>query len=348
MKIGFVVNEIPTEKPGFTTTRLAFAASRAGHEVWTIEVGDLAQSTKGPVIGRARRPGDKRYRSLDSFASDLLGGDEIGEKVIVDDLDVLMLRNDPAGDAVDRPWAQRAGVHFGQLAVARGVIVVNDPFHLANAIDKTYFQHFPDRVRPRTMISRDPDDIKEFVADHDGQAVLKPLQGSGGQGVFVLGGKGPQNVNQIIESIARDGFVVAQEYLSGAEDGDIRVFVMNGEPLEADGVFAAFRRRNETDDPRSNMHVGGKAEAVKISPEMLDLIAQVRPKLIADGMFLVGLDIVGDKLMEVNVFSPGGLGSVGELTGVDFASKVIEALQHKVELQATYGTGLDNTSLATL
>lgn len=348
MRIGFVVNEIATETPRYTTTRLAFAASRAGHEVCTVEVGDLAQEADGTITGQAHRPADKRYRSLNSFASDLLGRAEEREKISIDDLDVLMLRNDPAADAVDRPWAQRAGVHFGQLAAARGVIVVNDPSHLADAIDKTYFQHYPEAVRPRTMISRDPADIRDFVADSGGRAVLKPLQGSGGQGVFVLGGKGQQNLNQIIESITRDGFVVAQEYLDGAEDGDVRIFVMNGEPLQVDGVYAAFRRRNETDDPRSNMHVGGEAEAVKITPAMLELIAQVRPKLIEDGMFLVGLDVVDDKLMEVNVFSPGGLGSAGELADVDFAARVIEALEHKVNLREIYGPGLDNNALNTL
>lgn len=344
MKIGFVVNAIATELPQYTTTRLAFAARRAGHEVWTIQVGDLAQEPDGAITVHAYRPEPKRYRSLTSFASDLFGGEP--EKITIDDLDVLMLRNDPAADAVDRPWAQRAGVHFGQLAVARGVIVVNDPSHLAEAIDKTYFQHFPERVRPQTMISRDPAAIKEFVANHGGKAVLKPLQGSGGQGVFVLGGKGPQNVNQIIESITRDGFVVAQEYLKGAEDGDVRIFIMNGDPLTADGAYAAFRRRNETDDPRSNMHVGGVAEKAKITAEMFDLISVVRPKLVADGMFLVGLDVVGDRLMEVNVFSPGGLGSAGTLFGVDFAGEVINALEKKVTLRSVYGASINNTSLA--
>lgn len=348
MKIAFVVNAIATEKPTYTTTRLAFAAKRSGHEVWTVAVGDLAQQPDGSITATASQPGDKRYRSLGSFAGDLLRAEEDRPTITVDDLDVLFLRNDPAADAVDRPWAQRAGVHFGQLAAARGVIVVNDPVHLADAIDKTYFQHFPEQVRPATMISRDSDDLKSFVDSHGGRAVLKPLQGSGGQGVFVVDGKDQKNLNQIIESISRDGFVVAQEYLKGAEEGDVRVFVMNGDPLMVDGHYAAFRRRNSTGDARSNMHVGGKAEAVKMTSDMLEVLATIRPKLIADGMFLAGVDMVGNKLMEVNVFSPGGLGSAGALAEADFSSEVIRSLVQKVELRSTYGARLDNAALATL
>ncbi|MGD8148875.1 N-formylglutamate amidohydrolase [Ornithinimicrobium sp. Y1694] len=98
----------------------------------------------------------------------------------------------------------------------------------------------------------------------------------------------------------------------------------------------------------TNMSAGGKAEAVEVTDEMLELVDSVRPKLVADGMFLVGLDIVGDKLMEVNVFSPGGLGSCQGLYDVDFAPAVIADLEHKVAMRAHYGRQLPNASLATL
>lgn len=348
MKLGFVVNDLATEDPRYTTIRLGFAAARRGHEVWTIGVGDLAQEPDGTVSAHAYAAADKKYRSHASYSRDLLGKDARSDKIRIDDLDILMLRNDPSADALERPWAKTSGVLFGQLAAARGVMVVNDPGHLADAIDKTYFQHFPEEARPATIISRDPDDLKAFVEDQGGRAVLKPLQGSGGQGVFVVNRRGNQNVNQIIETIARDGYVVAQEYLKEAEEGDVRLFLMNGEPLQVGGKYAAFRRHNETDDPRSNMHAGGKAKAVRITPAMLDLVDMVRPKLVQDGMFLVGLDIVGSKLMEVNVFSPGGLGSAAAIHEVDFATAVVEALETKVRLRQKYGPTLANVTLATL
>ncbi|MGH8914402.1 MAG: glutathione synthase, partial [Acidimicrobiia bacterium] len=290
----------------------------------------------------------KAYRSLKNFLEDIQNPEATADLISVDDLDVLMLRNDPSEDAVERPWAQASGVLFGQLAAAAGVLVVNDPVHLADALNKTYFQHFPEEVRPRTLISRTGADIKDFVKDLGGRAVLKPLQGSGGQGVFLVTGKKRQNLNQIIETITRDGFVVVQEYLREAERGDVRLFVMNGLPLEVGGKVAAFRRVNDDDDVRSNMHVGGRAEKVKVTDDILKVVGLARPKLIKDGMFLVGLDIVGDKLMEANVFSPGGLGSASSLYEVDFASAVIEALEHKTLVRANYGPSLPNEALATM
>lgn len=348
MKLGFVVNDVASEQSGYSTTRLALAAKKRGHEVWLMGVGDLAHNASGEVVARARGPLDRTYRSLKSFLEDLQGTDVEPQLVSVNELDVLMLRNDPAADAIDRPWAQASGVLFGQLAVASGVIVVNDPVHLADAINKTYFQHFPEEVRPRTLISRNGDDIRDFVNELGGRAVLKPLQGSGGESVFLVEGKKGQNLNQIIETITRHGYVVTQEYLKEAERGDARFFVMNGMPLEVSGKIAAFRRVNEDDDVRSNMHVGGTAEKVKVTEEMLEVVRMARPKLIQDGMFLVGLDIVGNKLMEANVFSPGGLGTASILYEVDFASAVIESLEQKVLISSNYGPSLPNATLATM
>lgn len=345
MNIGFVVNNVATEEPQYSTTRLAMAATNGGHDVSLMGVGDLGLDSDGQVVAMSSTPKKKSYRSLETFLGDVLEG---SASQVLDDLDVLMLRNDPSEDAIDRPWAQTSGVLFGQLAAANRVIVVNDPGHLADAINKTYFQHFPEQVRPKTLISRNPEHIKDFISDCGDKAVLKPLQGSGGQGVFFVGGNEEVNVNQIIETISRDGYVVAQEYLEAAEEGDVRLFVMNGEPLEHNGKYAAFRRVNDTSDVRSNMHAGGGAVEVKVTDEMLDLVNVVKPKLIKDGMFLVGLDIVGDKLMEVNVFSPGGLGSAGHYAKTNFADAVIQALENKVTLRAAYGQRITNVALATL
>jgi glutathione synthase len=348
MKLGFVVNDVATEQPKYTTTRLALAARRRDHEVWLIGVGDLSHTDSGTVMARARSPEDKAYRSLDNFLEDIQDPETTPELISVDELDVLMLRNDPAEDAAKRPWAQASGVLFGQLAETAGVLVVNDPAHLADALNKTYFQHFPEDVRPRTLISRTEEDIKDFVKELGGRAVLKPLQGSGGKGVFVVHGKKGENLNQIIETIVSDGFVVVQEYLKEAEEGDVRLFLLNGMPLEADGKMAAFRRVSPEDDVRSNTRVGGKPQRVKVTEEMLNVARLVSPKLIKDGMFLVGLDLVGDKLMEANVFSPGGLGSAGDLYEVDFAAAVIEDLERKTSIRASYGQRLPNEDLATM
>lgn len=347
MKIGFIVNDVATEQPAYTSTRLAMAAVQMGHEAWLMGTGDLAYEPDGTLTARARAGTAKSYRSLKSYLADVQKPDVV-KRIGLDEFDVIMLRNDPAEDATENPWAMTAGVAFGRLIADTGVLVVNDPDSLSGAISKAYFQQFPEIVRPRTLISRDQEQLTAFVDQLGGKAVLKPLQGSGGSGVFLVNQKESPNLSQIIEAVSRDGYVVAQEYLPEAKNGDVRLFVMNGRPLESGGTYAAFRRVSTSSDMRSNMSAGGKAEKVKVTDEMLAMVDAVRPKLVADGMFLVGLDIVGDKLMEVNVFSPGGLGTCLNLYEVDFASLVIADLEHKMQMRAHYGSELANVRLATL
>jgi glutathione synthase len=347
MRIGFVVNDLETEEEVYTTTRLALAATNAGHEAWILGVGDFAYDPDGKLRARAHGAPGKEYRSTSSYLSAVRGEKGKAERITVSDLDVLMLRNDPAED-FERPWAQNSGFIFGELAVRHGVLVLNDPGSLADAFNKMYFQHFPESVRPRTLITRDVAEIRAFVKKEKGRAVLKPLQGSGGANVFVLKPGEEGNLAQMADAITRDGYVVVQEYLRAAKEGDVRLFVMNGAPLEVNGKVAAFRRKPAKGESRSNMSVGGKAARVQIDDTMVRIVETVRPKLIADGMFLVGLDIVGDKLMEINVFSPGGLGSSQKLEGENFAAAVIEAIEKKLEYKQHYGTSISNKRLATM
>lgn len=347
MKIGFVVNDIATETAGYTTTRLAAAAINAGHEAWIMTPGDFAYDPDEKVKARALHAPKDKYSSTEAYLKGLQGRTVRTERITVDDLDVLMLRNDPSQD-VDTPWRQNAAIDFGRLAMRSGVIVLNDPNGLSKAMTKMYFQEFPEEVRPRTLITRDKDEIKGFVKEQGGRAVLKPLQGSGGKGVFMVDHATNKNLNQMIDALIRDGYVIAQEYLEEAEQGDTRLFMMNGRPFKHKGRYAAFRRLRQGDDIRSNVHVGGQIEQAEITERELRLCEIVRPKLVADGMFLVGLDIVGDKLMEVNVFSPGGLGSAQVFEKVNFANGVVRALERKVDYMNTYRRRFSNVQMNTL
>jgi glutathione synthase len=348
MKIGFVVNDIKTEEAAFTTTRLAMSAVNLGHKSYTFGVGDFMYAADGSIHARARSTNGKAHKSLERFLKILQSDEARTETICLDDLDVLLLRNDPSTDATERPWAASSGILFGQLVAHRGVMVLNDPEHLAHALNKTYFQQFPEEVRPKTCISRHVDEIKDFISEQGGRAVIKPLQGSGGKNVFLVGQDEKANLNQMIDAVLRDGYCVAQEYLPAATKGDVRLFVMNGRPLMHDGSYAAFRRINKTGDARSNMHSGGESEPVEVTDKMLRLVEIVRPKLVADGMFLVGLDVVQDKLIEINVFSPGGLGSASQFSGVDFPALVIEDLERKSQHRKFYGARMTNVELATL
>src|SRR5690606_11803346 len=112
--------------------------------------------------------------------------------------------------------------------------------------------------------------------------------------------------------------------------------------------YAAFRRAPAKGEIRSNIHAGGRAEAIEVNQTMLGIAETVRPKLIADGMFLVGLDIVGDKLLEINVFTPGGLNNLSQMYDTDFTQSVIDALEHKVTIRDAYKGKVSNRDLATL
>jgi glutathione synthase len=348
MKIGFAVNNVDTEEAAFTTTRLAMAAVNLGHKSYTFGVGDFVYSPDGSIHAYARTAHGKNYKSHEKFLKELQSEDNESEFICLDELDVLLLRNDPSADATERPWAQSAGILFGQLVAGRGVMVLNDPENLARALNKTYFQQFPEEVRPKTCISRNVDEIKRFIDGQHDKVVIKPLQGSGGKNVFLVGAEERANLNQMIDAVIRDGYCVVQEYLPAAAGGDVRLFVMNGRPLKHDGKYAAFRRVNKSGDARSNMHSGGESEPAEVTEKMLRMVEIVRPKLVSDGMFLVGLDIVEDKLLEVNVFSPGGLGSSSQFTGVDFTQVVIQELERKVQYRKYYDGRMTNVQMATL
>ncbi len=350
MRIGIIVNNVATEWPEYTTTHIAIAATNLGHEVWLSGVGDLACDPDDTTRARARRVPDKHYRSGHAYLEAVCGKKAVRERIALDDLDVLLLRNNPADDVNTRPWARLAGINFARLALHRHVIVLNDPNGLTQAVNKMYLRNFPEEVRPQSLITRDRGEIKAFISDCGGRAVMKPLAGSGGRNVFLVSPESGGNLNQMIDAVATEGYILVEEYLAEARHGDTRLFLLNGRPFSVQGHYAAFRRMRAAGDMdiRSNMTAGAVSAKAVITDRMLYLTERLRPRLIQDGMFLVGLDIVGDKLMEINVFSPGGLDGAQHLEGVNFCRHVIYALERKVEHLKQNPQCFDNIQLATL
>jgi len=348
MRIAFFVNSIELEAPHYTTTALALAALDRGHKICYLTPGDFVLRPDDSLMVRALTLPKSKYKKADTFHAELQGKGVTIETIDVRDVDVLFLRSDPSLDADERPWAAHVGSIFGRLAAERGVIVLNDPAGLAMAQNKLYFQGFPEAIRPTTLISKSIDEIRTFIGEHSQGVILKPLQGSGGKNVFKIASPDDANLNQIFEAVSGEGYLIAQAYLTEAKAGDIRLFMMNGRPLSINGAYAAFRRVPATGEVRSNMHAAGTAEAVEITPDILATAEMVRPKLIEDGMFMVGLDIVGDKILEINVFTPGGLPDIAALYDVDFTVAVIEALETKVAIRKANGSSISNRALATL
>jgi glutathione synthase len=343
MKLGIVVNVMDSGEAGATTYRFAAEAINMGHQVWVMSTGNLAYNPDDTLGAYARRVPQGRYTSA-RFLDILKSDKATNEWIKLDELDVLLLRNNPSAQ---KAWAQSAGIYFGRLAMRHGVIVLNDPNGLAKAMNKLYLQTFPKIVRPRTLVTRSLSRIETFL-DDEGTIIIKPLQGSGGTGVFIVKDDEEHNLEEIFESVSRDGYVMAQEYLPAAAKGDTRLFLMNGMPLRHRGKYAAFRRIRTGDDIRSNIHAGGKLRRVELNDTMFQLAEIVRPRLVEDGMFLVGLDIVGDKLMEINVFSPGGFGSAQKFEKVNFTHAVLDSLERKVQYMKFYRRNFSNVELATL
>lgn len=328
MKIAFVVNDLERERPGYTTTLLAQEARRLGHDALHVPLGgfSIGPGDRVTLRGHPAPPagdGDRAW-FLDAIR------EAPPVEVELEDVDVVWLRNDPADDADTRPWATHAGVVLGQIAASRGAHVVNDPFGLARALTKLYAEHYPEDIRPRTLVTRDAERLREFVHAQRSGAVLKPLSGSGGRAVFHARRHERSNLNQMIETVLRDGYVVAQEFLPEAAVGDVRVFMVDGELLEVDGYLGAVARVAREDDIRSNLHAGGHSEPARRTPVIERIAAAVGPGLVRDGMFFVGLDIGGERLLEINVFSPGGLVSACDRSGgARFGAAVIRALERR-------------------
>jgi glutathione synthase len=327
MRLAFFVNDVATEVDEYTTTRLARAAVQAGHEVWYVGVGDIELGeSEGQLVARAHAAKLEKDDTLQSFMEGVKGRD--AERIVIDDLDALFLRNESIDDLQERPWASPLGVVFGEMLKARGVTVVNDPTALKRATSKLYLEEFPERIRPRSLVTRDPEAIERFVSNV-GHCVVKPLYGAKGRNVFMIEDDGEANLAQITEAVLQDGYAIAQEFVDSAEDGDARIFLLEGQILQRDGKMAAFRRLPTGNDPRANISAGAHPVPLEIGDVERSIVAAMSEKLVADGMFFVGIDVIGDKVLEINAESPGGMQSVERLYEIDVCPAVIEALERR-------------------
>ncbi len=247
------------------------------------------------------------------------------EDIDLADVDAVFIRQDPPfTDAY--LWLTLVLDHLeGQT------LVVNSPRGLREANEKLYAHHFPEVVPPTIMTSH-KDEILRFVAEVGGKAVLKPIDGHGGEGVFLLS-EGDNNLNALIEVVTHVGArnAIVQALIPEIyEEGDKRILLVDGELL---GVVGRVPSKG---DIRSNVHVGGSAAPATVSDADRKIIETIAPRLLADGLFFVGLDVIGGKLIEVNVTSPTLIQQMSRLVGENLAAPVIEKLEEKVR---RHGTG---------
>ncbi len=234
--------------------------------------------------------------------------------VSLEAVDAVFVRKDPPFDS-NYLWATLMLEHL------RGkTLVVNDPRGLRDANEKLYACHFPE-LMPQTLVSSHRERIRTFMQQVGGRAVVKPLDGAGGEGVMALS-DGDPNVRAIIDAVTMNGTRVAmvQRFLPEYKQGDKRILLLDGEPL------GALLRVPRADDIASNLHMGGRAEPGVLDAADRRIIEAVAPRLRGDGLYFVGLDVIGGYLTEVNVTSPTGIQQMQQFDQQDLSKRVIDWL----------------------
>tara|TARA_R110000868_G_scaffold45045_3_gene149876 strand:+ start:14246 stop:15166 length:921 start_codon:yes stop_codon:yes gene_type:complete len=293
-----------------TTFALMEEAQARGAQLWVYQTEHLSWC-EGRITARAR---PVTVRHVQGNHADL--GDEV-ELDLATDVDVILMRQDPPFD-----MAYQTAAHI--LEMLKGeTLVLNDPAWVRSSPEKIVPLLYPDIVPP-TLISRDAQAIRAF-RDKYQDIIIKPLYGNGGAGVFRLK-PGDGNFKALLEMFferTREP-VIAQAFLPAVVEGDKRILLVDGEAV---GAINRVPLKGET---RSNMHVGGKAEASDLTASDQHICEVIGPMLKARGLMLVGIDVIGDKLTEINVTSPTGVQELKRFSGIDTCAIFWDAVEQKL------------------
>jgi glutathione synthase len=309
----FVADPLESFKPykDSTFAMMREAASR-GHHLWACEPAQLHWQRGAPV--RAKVRGLKLTGTLDDWFED-----SDAEQRALADFDAVLMRKDPPFDS-----EYFYATHLLQRAEADGARVFNSPRALRDHPEKLSILEFPQVIGP-TLVTRSADDVRAFHAEH-GDIILKPLDGMGGMGIFRVGADG-LNLGSITETLNRHGAqtIMVQKYLPEIVAGDKRILVIGGEP-----VPYSLARIPQGSEIRGNLAAGGKGVAQPLSARDREIAMSIGPVLARRGLLLVGLDVIGDCLTEINVTSPTCFQEIAQQTGFDVAGKFVDALERAV------------------
>jgi glutathione synthase len=311
LKIAVVMD--PVEKINIdkdTTFVLMLEAQRRGHDIYFVELDDLF--TRGGLLhGRYRQ-----LRLARATPHYQLGDFQSG---VLDDFDSVWMRKDPPFD-----MKFFFATHLLSLIDQRKCFVMNNPKGLREANEKLYALRFPEQI-PQTLVSSNIERFKSFMSELGGEMIVKPLDGCGGSGVFYLNEQ-DRNTNSILEAATDNGrrLIMGQRYLPEIRQGDKRIIVLNGIPL---GAVLRVPLDSET---RGNIHVGGTCVKTEVTARDQEICAALAPLLRADGLYFVGLDVIGSFLTEVNVTSPTGIQEINDLDGVCLESQVLDFVEQQV------------------
>ena len=311
MKLIFVADPLETFKIHKDSTfAMMREASARGHALWVCEPADLAWQRGGRVSARLRQieltgEPDNWYIEVQAPAVAALA-----------DFDAVLMRKDPPFDS-EFFYA----THLLEQAEREGARVFNKPAALRNHPEKLAILEFPQFIAP-TLVTRSEADIRLFHAEHR-DIILKPLDGMGGMGIFRVGPDG-LNLGSISETLNRGGTqtVMVQRYLPEIVRGDKRILVIGGQPVPH--VLARIPQGSEI---RGNLAAGGKGVAQPLGRRDREIAEAIGPRLAARGLLLIGLDVIGDCLTEINVTSPTCFQEITRQTGFDVARMFVDALE---------------------
>jgi glutathione synthase len=315
MRFLFVMDRAHTMLPDKDTSFAFMRSARAkGHECLHCVPTDVF-NVGSDVSARARTI------AVSDEPPHVVLGD--AEDVAARDVDAIFIRKDPPFDD-SYLWLTQ------QLDLARrDTLVLNDPTGVRDANEKLFTMRFA-HLMPKTLVTAHPDRLIAFVREVGGQAIVKPLDGAGGSGVLRVS-EGDPNTRSIVDLTTREGkrLAMVQEFLPSVRDGDKRVLMLAGEPL---GVIQRVPRADEF---RANIHVGGTVVRTELTDNEERLAREVGKTLVECGLWFVGLDLIAERLIEVNVTSPTGIQELGRLTGTDPASQVIGWVERRVNARGT-------------
>jgi glutathione synthase len=293
---------------GDTTFALSLEAQRRGHSLYHY-TPDRLSLLDGKVFARI-----EEMTVRDEKGSHFTLGEPV--RTDLSEMDVILLRQDPPFD-----MNYITTTHILER-IHPATLVVNDPAWVRNSPEKIFVTEFAD-LMPETLITKDPGEVAAFRRQF-GDIIIKPLYGNGGAGIFHLRDD-DQNLSSLLEMFSqmfREPFIV-QRYLKDVRKGDKRILLIDGEPV------GAINRVPADHESRSNMHVGGRAEKTELTSRERDICEAIGPSLKERGFILVGIDVIGDYMTEINVTSPTGIREVKRFGGADIAALFWDCVEAK-------------------
>jgi glutathione synthase len=320
VEIAFIADPLDSISPRFeTTTALMRECNERRHEVFFLEPHDL-YIRANRVMARMWRVNVPSGLEVEPYWEQVVGAwrQSPPDYRALDELDAVFVRKNP-------PLCYEM-VDFLQIVRDR-VFIINDPIGMVKASSKLYTLNFPE-VIPETHVSRDPKRLRRVIDEFGGDMVMKPYAAHGGHGVIKVSTRDEENLDSLLHfyvdhrrPYGERNSVIVQEFLSAARRGDKRVLLLDGE------ILGAMRRIPKEGEIRANIHAGSAFLPCDISQAERKTISVLRPRLQADGLYFVGVDIIEDKVIEINVISPGGIPRINSLTGQRLETAVIDFVE---------------------